>query len=107
MKEVNFWENPLKLSQILKNSIYNTKEILKSNRLDWENYSLKEAETWLTATWHKSERRIIIWLSDDKSLILIDWTHLLEGYRQLQKPIPEKVIDFMNIEAKNKLMQYF
>jgi hypothetical protein len=56
---------------------------------------------------NKSEKRIIIWLNDDWELILIDWTHLLEAYRQLQKEISENLLDFLSEEVKEKLFSNF
>ena len=97
--------NVKKASQLLKNSITNNWEVIKINRLSWEAYSIKEAKTWLTNKWTKSDKRIIIWLNDDWELILIDWTNLLEAYRQLNKDIPENIFDFTSKEAKNIFLE--
>jgi hypothetical protein len=38
---------------------------------------------------------------------LIDGTHLLEAHRILGKKIPEFLLDFTSIEAKNMLLDKF
>lgn len=97
----------VKLSKILLNSILNDNWNVKTNRLSWEKYSIIEAKTGLTDKWTKSKRRIIIWLNDNWELILIDGTHLLEAHRILGKKIPEFLLDFTSIEAKNMLLDKF
>ena len=86
--------NHIILSQWISNSLHNTSEWLKSNRLEWSQRSLQEAETGLTKRWTRESWRILIWLDDNKRLILLDWRHLLQAYYVLQKNIPIDMIAF-------------
>lgn len=91
--------NPIILSQWISNSLYNTSEWLKSNRLEWSQRSLQEAETGLTKRWTRESWRIFIWLDDNKQLILLDGRHLLQWYNLLKKNIPTDMIAFESTDS--------
>ncbi len=91
------------LSKKIENSILNTK-FEKPNRLNGKKYSIKEAYSWRTEKWNPSIKRIVIWENSKRNLILVDWTHLLEAYRRLNKRINFNVFDFVNDEVKEKFL---
>jgi hypothetical protein len=88
------------LSQIAINSLENNRIWIKANRLSGRLLSITEAETLVMTTGKLSIKRIVIWLDEYNNIILIDWRHLLDAYRVLDKPIPHAVISFESPEAK-------
>jgi hypothetical protein len=83
-------------------SIKNKPEGVKPNRLDGAGYSLQEAKTGLNAGGENMSGRIIIGKNYKGDIIMKDGTHLLEGYRQQDIPIPKskiKLEDGVKIEA--------
>lgn len=88
-----------KISTLLKNSLKN-EDNRKPDRLDGKNFSFQEAETNFTKSGQDIGWRIIIGLDNSKALIVEDWRHLLEAYRQLSKEIPDSKITFSSKKAK-------
>lgn len=73
---------------------------MKSNRLDWQERSIKEAESGITQNGQNVEGRILIGLDDNGELVIEDGRHLLEAYRRLDKEIPINKISFRNNAAR-------
>ena len=93
--------NPWKISKLIWNSLENNYNEVKSNRLDGENLSIKEAENLLTKSWKNLNKRIMVGIDKEGNLILEDGRHLLEAYRKLWKEIPLEKLWFVNDEARS------
>lgn len=85
----------------MQNSLQSNTDGIKSNRLDWEGLSFKEAESWLTENGKNIQWRILIWVDKNWELVIEDWRHLLEAYRRLDKEIPIDKIWFRNKQAED------
>ena len=98
--------DPELISNEIENSLLNDENWMKNNRLDWEELSIKEAESWLSKTWRDLKWRILL---TDKwwKLVLEDWRHLLEAYRRLNKEIPLDKIWFKNKKAEELFNKLF
>lgn len=92
--------NPQRISNMIQNSLYNNKDGIKEDRLDWDRLSYKEAESWLTENGKDIEGRILIGIDKNWDLVIEDWRHLLEAYRRLDKEIPMNKIWFRDKEAE-------
>lgn len=96
-----------RVSRILSNSLYNKQDGIKLHRLEWLQFSIREATTWYTRWWKKSLSRIIIWLYNADILVIIDWRHLLEAYRRIWKTIPISVMHFTTNDAKKLFTKHY
>lgn len=85
----------------MQNSLQYNTDGIKSNRLDWEWLSFKEAESWLTENGKNIQWRILIWVDKNWELVIEDWRHLLEAYRRLDKEIPIDKIWFRDKQAED------
>ena len=92
--------NPRTLSREIHNSLENNTNGMKSNRLDGEERSIREAESGITQNGQNVEGRILIGLDDNGELVIEDGRHLLEAYRRLDKEIPINKISFRNNAAR-------
>lgn len=86
---------------MMQNSLQSNTDGIKSNRLDWEWLSFKEAESWLTENGKNIQWRILIWVDKNWELVIEDWRHLLEAYRRLDKEIPIDKIWFRDKQAED------
>ena len=91
----------------MSNSLENNPSWLKNNRLDWDMWSIKEADSWLASNWENLWWRIMIWIDDKWNLIIEDWRHLLEAYRRLEKDIPIDKIWFRNADVEKLFNEVF
>jgi len=100
-KEGNAY-NAQKLSKLAENSfLKNANDATKkSDRLNGEGFSFKEARTGKAENGENLSGRIVFGMDDEGKINLEDGRHLLEAYRREGIPVPKEKVKFLDSESE-------